>query len=104
VMPRASITTSRTIATPISTSSWPDQAIIKANSSPAVTVCQAGPEARSRQMMSPAVITAATSMPLPLLIGVFGFLALQAVIMNKAMNLIVVLRRSRSRWAGRIAP
>jgi hypothetical protein len=67
-------------------------------------VCQAGPEARSRQMMSPAVITAATSMPLPLLIGVFGFLALQAVIMNKAMNLIVVLKRSRSRWAGRIAP
>jgi uncharacterized membrane protein YfcA len=28
---------------------------------------------------------------LPLLIGVFGFLALQAVIMNKAMSLIVVL-------------
>lgn len=28
---------------------------------------------------------------LPLLIGVFGFLALQAVILNKAMSLIVVL-------------
>ena len=28
---------------------------------------------------------------LPLLIGVFGFIALQAVIVNKAMSLVVVL-------------
>ena len=47
---------------PISTLSCPDQAIIKANSSPAVTVCQAG-EARSRQMIDPAVTSAAASMP-----------------------------------------
>jgi hypothetical protein len=32
----------------------PDTAAIKVNSSPAVTVCQAGAEARSRQMISPA--------------------------------------------------
>jgi hypothetical protein len=38
---------------------------------------------------------------LPLLIGVFGFLALQAVIMNKAMSLIVVLTRQAGRWAHR---
>ena len=36
---------------------------------------------------------------LPLLIGVFGFLALQAVIMNKAMSLIVVLTALPARLA-----
>jgi uncharacterized membrane protein YfcA len=36
---------------------------------------------------------------LPLLIGVFGFLALQAVIMNKAMRLIVVLTALPARLA-----
>ena len=55
-MARTSITASKTTARPISTLSCPDQATIKANSSPAVTVCQAGPEARSRQMTHPAVI------------------------------------------------
>ena len=36
---------------------------------------------------------------LPLLIGVFGFLALQAVIMNKAMSLVVVLTALPARLA-----
>ena len=36
---------------------------------------------------------------LPLLIGVFGFLTLQAVIMNKAMSLIVVLTALPARLA-----
>jgi hypothetical protein len=62
-MARTSITIRRTTARPISMLSWPDQAIIKANSSPAATVCQAGPAARSRQMIHPVVITDATSMP-----------------------------------------
>jgi len=35
---------------------------------------------------------------LPLLIGVFGFLALQAVIMNKAMSLVVVLTALPAGW------
>ena len=37
---------------------------------------------------------------LPLLIGVFGFVALQAVILNKAMSLVVVAHRA-ARPAGR---
>ena len=36
---------------------------------------------------------------LPLLIGVFGFLALQAVIMNKTMSLVVVLTALPARLA-----
>lgn len=36
---------------------------------------------------------------LPLLIGVFGFVALQAVIMNKAMSLLVVLTALPARLA-----
>ena len=35
---------------------------------------------------------------LPLLIGLFGFVALQAVIVNKAMSLAVVLTRYRRGW------
>ena len=38
---------------------------------------------------------------LPLLIGVFGFAALAAVIMNKAMSLIVVLSDRHSGDGGR---
>ena len=38
---------------------------------------------------------------LPLLIGLFGFAALQAVIMNKAMSLIVVVYRSAGPSGGR---
>ncbi len=35
---------------------------------------------------------------LPLLIGLFGFAALQAVIMNKALSLIVVVTALPARW------
>jgi uncharacterized protein len=38
---------------------------------------------------------------LPLLIGLFGFAALQAVIMNKAMSLIVVMTALPARPASR---
>ena len=37
---------------------------------------------------------------LPLLIGLFGFLALQAVILNKAMSLLVVLTALPARLVG----
>lgn len=37
---------------------------------------------------------------LPLLIGVFGFAALQAIIMNKAMSLVVVITAPPARLFG----
>ena len=40
---------------------------------------------------------------LPLLIGVFGFAALQAVVLNKAMSLIVILEALPARLAGSLS-